>query len=98
MYRDMLEVKQRNKAIHHRWFEESTMRFFNSRVGDTLYAGKYFISSEQFDYKSPRLYTVRIALESGEIDTIGKFQAYTSWESAKCAIDKLIESEKVEHA
>ena len=43
----------------------------------------YFVTSEQFDYRSPRLYTVRVCnLETGDVDTIDEFQGYRSRSTA----------------
>ena len=53
------------------------MRFFKSRVGDTVFqgiGGVFFVTSERFDYDSPRKYIVREFIpETGNIDTIGDF-------------------------
>jgi len=61
------------------WFDPDTMRFFRSRAGDTVYKGVYFVTSEQFDDNSPRLYTIRkvhCTKRLFEIRTIGDFQGY----------------------
>ena len=76
---------------HHRgnWFKPDTMRFFNSRISDSLFYDPknnliYFISSEKFDHKSPRLYTIRSYDPSTDTtETVGGFQAYSSLRSAK---------------
>jgi len=71
---------------HHsgHWFDPSSMRFFRSRVGDAVYGdgGNFFVSSEQFDDRSPRLYTVRVAYDDGSIDEVGKFQQYPTYGEA----------------
>jgi len=74
------------------WFKPATMRFFRSRVGRTLYAGGYFVSSEQFvdsrGWKAPRKYSVRQVTEHG-IDTVGEFQTYDTAREAIAAIRTL---------
>lgn len=87
---DMNEVERANADLGHHWFEPSTKRFFRSRIGDTLYGGRYFISSEQFHEAAPRLYTVREANPDGSIDTVGEFQAYDTRTQAVAAIRKLL--------
>jgi len=74
----MATIKRRTTG---HWFDPGTMRFFSSRVGQTGWegpGGTYFVSSEQFDSTSPRLYTVRRQKSGGDIDTVGEFQGYTS--------------------
>lgn len=88
----MSEVKQRNRNHGHHWFDPSSMRFFRSRAGDTVYGDKYFISSEQFDTQSPRLYSIRQVSLDGRIDTVGEFQGYSSHSAAKRGIDRLLKS------
>ena len=45
------------------FFDDDTMEFFNSRVLSDLYrvndSEGYFVTSERFDYMSPRTYSVR---------------------------------------
>lgn len=64
------------------WFSPDAMRFFRSRVIDEVFCGTqnvYFVSSEQFDHNSPRLFTLRVFNpETKAIDTIGEFQGYAT--------------------
>lgn len=85
------EVRKANKAIGHHWFNRSSMSFFNSQVigGDKLINKRFFISSEQFDASSPRLYTIRLALPTGEVDTYGEFQAYETRKDAIAAAHRI---------
>lgn len=77
------------------FFSEGAMRFFNSRIETRgkLIGDKYFITSEQFDEKSPRLYSVRsFEKKTGDINTIGEFQEFASKtiaeEFAYCMVEK----------
>jgi len=90
MFDTMDEVREANRAAGRHWFEPSTMRFFNSRIGSELYGNKYFISSERFDYNSPRLYTIRYVYPDGSITTIGNFQQYVSRGDAVRSIEHLL--------
>lgn len=66
------------------FFSRQSMRFFNSRIGAKVYRGCYFITSEQFDHKSPRLFSARFIRPNGSIETIGEFQQFkTAREAAK---------------
>lgn len=64
------------------WFDESTMRFFGSRIGATHVVGDYetglwvFVTSEQPPY-GPRGYTVHRMTPDGSISDIGPFCQWT---------------------
>lgn len=92
-YEFMSQVRHANSQAGHHFFEPSAIRFFDSRVGSTVYGGRYFITSEQFHnrgYSKPRRYSIRTISENGSIDTVGDFQQYNSWATAKRAIDHLL--------
>jgi hypothetical protein len=78
------------------FFDPATTRFFKSRYPQTgiEHDNKvYFITSEQFDYKSARLYTIRyLDRLIGDIETYGQFQAYETSRQAQSAINKIIKS------
>lgn len=93
------DVKRINKEKGYHFFDRDTMRFFRSRIEkDQLRFGqliddKYFITSEQFDEDSPRLYTVRkFNSERGSMNTVGEFQEFKNKfdarEFAWCMADK----------
>ena len=93
-YIDMNTVERKHNG---HWFSPGAKRFFSSRI--CQYAieidGKnYFVSSEQFDYKSPRLYTVRVQDENGDIDTVGEFQQYQTSTQAWGAIKRMVKNAK----
>jgi len=78
------DIKRNNKNAGYHFFDRDTMRFFNSRIETGLYKDNTFITSEQFDYNSPREYTIRRALEGGlKIETIGEFGQFETLEDAK---------------
>ena len=59
------------------------MRFFSSRIqSNPPYKGRVFVTSERYNWNHPRLYTVRVVHPSGNIETIGDFQGFTSRQSA----------------
>lgn len=90
------EVKRLNRDKGESWFGPDETRFFRSkysrtaqRVGDKA----YFITSEQYDAVSPRLYTIRVCdMITGKIDDVGGFQQYKTNKLAKYALDKLLSS------
>ena len=86
MFESIREIERANQDRGHHFFEPTAKRFFRSRVGKTVYGGRYFVTSEQFDYSSPRLYTVRMANDDGSIETIGDFQAFRTASQARAAI------------
>ena len=58
------------------FFSPSAKRFFSSRIHSEVYNGCVFVTSEKFDWKSPRLYTVRKIESDGSITTLGDFQGF----------------------
>lgn len=89
----LAEVKRRNRAAGFHFFEAGTMRFFNSKVETGVYGRGYFVTSETPDHDVPRLYTVRLARETGECQTVGKFRGFPTLADAvaaarRCAEDR----------
>ena len=76
MFQSISELKAKNRERGSHFFSPSTMRFFHSRIESRLYGGRFFITSEQREYTTPRRFTVREALPSGDIRTVGEFHAY----------------------
>ena len=85
MFTTISELRQANRAIDHHFFDRSTMRFFASRVESGLYAGRFFITSEKAGFSSQqRRYTVREALPTGEVKTVGDtFNKFSFIEDAR---------------
>lgn len=88
---DYIRTANRVRGLH--FFDADTMRFFNSRVLSTVYAGSggvYFVTSERFNYASPRLYTVRsFDPATGCTATVGDFQMYGTARAARERAAKL---------
>jgi hypothetical protein len=74
------ETIEQIKATCPNYFSRDTMRFFRSRVMDTVYPGGYFVTSERYSDSHPRLYTLhrvtRNSAGNGAIETVGEFQQY----------------------
>ncbi len=80
-FQNMRQIEYANTSAGHHFFSPSTMRFFRSKVASrNVINGRYFITSEQFDTSSPRLYTIR---------RVGEFQQYGSVEAAQRAASNL---------
>jgi hypothetical protein len=82
------------------FFDKGSTRFFNSRYCRDGFRGMtkdftfsnliFFVTSEQYDHKSPRLYTIRrLNTESGEIITVGEFQGYKTSTTANKHAQKM---------
>jgi hypothetical protein len=90
-------IIQINKDKGYFFFDPQTMRFFNSRVLETVYEGPggvYFITSEKqpttrFAFQNlihPRRYTVRsFNPETGDVNTTGPFNTLTKARAATLA-------------
>jgi len=88
-------LKYKNEKLHHYFFSKGAIKFFNSRILPTVYKYNYFITSEQFDYKSKRFYKIRQSLQNGEIKTIeGDF---SNKYQAEKRIKELIDSKTCKH-
>lgn len=84
------------------FFEAAALRYFNSRIGQTIYGGKYFVTSEKmpslYEPEHPRLYTVRSIEADGDryrIETIGDFYKHETEAQAVAAIRALIADQTV---
>jgi hypothetical protein len=90
MFRTIDDIKTANRVAGMHFFDADTLRFFNSRILDGVYGGRYFVTSERRPRsKEPRLYTVREASADGGITTVGMFQGYVSAKAARRAAEKL---------
>lgn len=81
-FSNMTDIKTANRELGHHFFDADTMRFFRSRVESDVIGGRYFITSEQYESstgeRAPRRYTVRVAKNNGDVDTVGEFQAFST--------------------
>lgn len=94
------DIRKANEANGYHFFEAGALRFFRSRIGSRVFSGPggvFFITSEQFvasdGWAADRAYTVRQALPSGAIETVGKHQAYRSRSCANRAASRLAAGE-----
>lgn len=76
------------------FFDVETLRFFSSRIGGTLYGGRFFVTSEQEHvwgrvWDGERRYSVRRVADDGSIDTVGDFGQYRDGRTANRAAQKL---------
>ena len=101
-YYSMNDIKRINKNTGHFFFEKDTLRFFRSRVSDSVYQGPggvFFVTSEQnhgFGGNYPRLYSVRTFNPlTGDCESVVNdagekmFQAYESSSGAHRQAEKL---------
>ena len=84
-YTNLADVKATNRLAGQHWFDPESMEFFKSKIETELIDGRYFISSEQSPW-GPRAYSIRIADENGEIDTVGEFMGHETLKLAKLAL------------
>jgi hypothetical protein len=94
----MGRIKTRAKKCGSKWFDPGAMRFFNSRLPKKAFASQgakcfYFVTSEAYDYKSKRKYSVR-RMCACKVDTIGEFQQYSSQKTATNVAKRLAKKDK----
>jgi hypothetical protein len=79
---DLALIKTANRSAGRYFFSPDSMRFFRSRISERVHQGPggiYFVTSEQYDDRCPRLYSVRRFLPDGaDIDTVGSFQEHAT--------------------
>ena len=84
MFKTIADVRQANKDAGHYFFERQTMNFFGSRIESSLYAGQYFITSEEGLYESdPRRYTIRMARPDGSVQNASDYRQFAGIEAAR---------------
>ena len=91
-YQSIQHIKAKNKKVGRFFFQPETMSFFGSCVEEQVYGGRLFITSECYGRGHPRLYTIREALDNGDIFTAGKFQEYETLEQAVTAARALVDA------
>ncbi len=81
-FNQLFQIKRANENSGRHWFSKGAMKGFNSRVHDVVYSGCVFVSSERNDMPysapQPRVYTVRIAMADGSIQTYGSLGDYAT--------------------
>ena len=86
----MGDVERFSELAGQHWFSTDTKRFFGSRIGGTLYGGRYFVSSEYTGFNHDgRAYTVRYVENDGGIGTVGDFLEYETYGKAHRVAAKL---------
>lgn len=67
------------------WFSKGAKRFFKSRIGERVYGGRYFVTSEEGP-SGVRAYSVReYNAEADTVSTVGEFQGYATRARAHAA-------------
>jgi hypothetical protein len=85
MFNSIEDIKRANKHAGHHWFDQGAMDFFDTIIYDRLIQhpeGAYFVTSEKQDSFYPRLFTVRFARLTGEVNTVGEFQGFSDTDTA----------------
>ncbi|MGO9964460.1 MAG: hypothetical protein ACLPUG_13680 [Acidimicrobiales bacterium] len=107
MFKTIEDVKRANREAGYHFFDKDTCRFFGSRIGETLYAGRYFITSEQqpgwrpcgsgWVHEHPRGWTIREAHQDGSVSTVGEFQEFATRSAALAALRWPVRLAEAEH-
>ena len=86
----ILGIQLANRDAGHHWFDAESLRFFGSRISESTFDGRYFISSELNFDGSARLYTIREAMSDGSIGDAGEgFQGYSTRAQAIAAMERI---------
>ena len=95
-YTSINQIISEAQSAGSHFFDESTLRFFSSRIHSKIYGGCYFITSERDNYRdsNPRFYTIRKYEGGLKIETVGEFCQYKTRAQAVSAVNKLIKTEE----
>lgn len=87
-YASIAEIREANEHAGYHFFDARALQFFDSIVPEDqpILHGRFFVSSEQFDHRSPRLHTLRHVDAKASIDTVGEFQQFASFDEARDAL------------
>lgn len=96
-YTSINQITSEAQSAGSHFFDDSTLRFFSSRIHSKIYGGCYFITSERDEYRdsNPRFYTIRKYEGGLKVETIGKFCQYATKAQAVSAVNKLIKAEEI---
>ena len=83
---DMADVIEKNKKIDNHWFDEDTMNFFKTKFAGNLINGRFFITSEKQPH-GKRAFTIRMALPTGRVQTLGEVCQYPTKKAAREVVD-----------
>lgn len=76
------QIKANNARNGYYFFSKGALKSFNSRIHDVVYGQCVFVTSERNDIPycrpQPRVYTVRIAMANGSIETYGSMGDYAT--------------------
>ena len=64
---DAVRTANRNRGGH--YFDPATLRFFGSRPGSRVYAGRFFVDGCQPPH-GPRVFGIRVALDGGDVESV----------------------------
>jgi len=82
MFKTITDLKEANREAGLHFFDRDTMRFFKSKVESGMYAGRYFITSEQGPH-GPRKYTIREARSDAAVIDASNFMQYSDLDDAR---------------
>lgn len=81
-YKSIEQIEEHNRANGKNFFDPKTKKYWKSIIYSEIVNGHFFVTSEKSFDGEKRLYTLRIVLDGGRIDTIGKFQQFPTKELA----------------
>jgi hypothetical protein len=94
-FTSLAQIKAAVKARGGHFFDKRDMDYWSSRVEPGVYAGRYFVTSEQppelLGVIAPRGWTIQRVEDDGRLDTIGSFQAFPRADLAIAAVTRLVE-------
>lgn len=94
-FANMASVIRANREAGQFFFAPDSLAFWNSEIGNDLYHGHYFITSERANETDPKRYTVRFARSDGRIRELGDFMQHETEDAARAAIEDHYQSQNI---
>lgn len=97
-FTSMPAVKAAFSAAGSFWFSPGAMKFFNTKIESSLIGGRYFITSEQYETGSQKLFNIRKVVRdmnntpSLDIETVGEHMTYTTKQQAMNALEEYLKA------
>ena len=89
-WKDIGDIQLANSDAGLDDFTATRLNSFRTVILRGIYAGRLFVTSERLSGRR-RMYTIRIAGDSGSIDVLGSFMQYATMDHAKAAARRYAE-------
>jgi len=86
-FKGIWEIERHNQEKGFYFFNHSTMTFFKSKIG--RYLGNGVFLTQETDFRHQTAWSIRVASETGDIQTFGDFHTFKHGKTANAAGKRL---------